>query len=172
MLDRVSDTKNHTPPEREEEAQAKFMAAQDEFRTAFMRYVDAAIEYGSITGWQQGFDRGWDAAFEYIKTPMGDVKMTAIRNYRPERPVQPPLPFLSLGADAELTAADLVYEFIKSNPGKRGVEIATVFEARTPPIPERTVRTALHRLRHQAEKIKNIDGKWYAADYQPPLRRI
>jgi hypothetical protein len=175
MLAPVSDTTNqhNTDADGEEEARAKFMAAQERFRDSFTQFIDAALEYGSVTGWLQGFDRGWDAAFEYLKTPMSDVKAAAIKSHQPDKPVQPPLPLMFLGPDADkdITAADVVYDYIRANPGKRGVEIATAMEERVPPIPERTVRTALHRLRHQAEKIKNVDGKWYAADHDP-IRRL
>jgi hypothetical protein len=63
------------------------------------------------------------------------------------------------------TANDLVHQFIYENPGKRGIEIANSFKQAVFRLPERTVRTALHRLKTATPpKIKIVDGRWYPTE--------
>jgi hypothetical protein len=62
---------------------------------------------------------------------------------------------------------DLVLAYITGNPGKRGVEIAQHFADSLPMLLERTVRTALHRLKI-SRKILNVDGRWYTAEQSLP----
>lgn len=56
-------------------------------------------------------------------------------------------------------AQDEVLSYIQTHPGLRGVEIADAFDDR----PERTIRTALHRLKKTTPpKIQIVEGKWFA----------
>jgi len=65
------------------------------------------------------------------------------------------------------TANDLVLAHVRDYPGQRGVDIAAAFARQ---IPERTVRTALHRLKN-GEKIKIVDGRWYVCETAPATPR-
>jgi hypothetical protein len=60
------------------------------------------------------------------------------------------------------TAADIVYTFIKDNPGKTGVEIVRGLEDSGLEIHERTVRTALFRLKR--DKIAAVENRWYTTE--------
>lgn len=52
-----------------------------------------------------------------------------------------------------------VLEQIKKSPGLTGAEIVEALEKEGTPVKERTVRTALHRLR--AKFIKQQDERWF-----------
>jgi hypothetical protein len=53
-----------------------------------------------------------------------------------------------------------VYEAILAQPGLRGMELVRKLGADTPPIQERTVRTALSRLKDR-KMIEQHDGGWH-----------
>jgi hypothetical protein len=52
----------------------------------------------------------------------------------------------------------IVLEVIRKHPGLSGIEIVRMLDDE---VNERTVRTALHRLRHAKKLIENQDGKWF-----------
>jgi hypothetical protein len=63
-------------------------------------------------------------------------------------------------------AADVVYDIIADKPGLKGHEIVAETEARGTPINERTVRTALFRLK-RARAIRAIENGWHVIDVKP-----
>ena len=57
---------------------------------------------------------------------------------------------------------------IKRNIGLRGVEIVEALAKSDKPVPERTMRTALRRLRDAGQIEQRADGRWYSADPNRP----
>lgn len=169
MLDRVSDPEDHTATDREKEALELVHTTKDALEKARVEASQALFDYAWESGWSAGYDQGWEAAFEHLRKQEAEMR-TAAKAERPRSPAPPrgaqlPLPIVT----RNLTASDMVFLFIKENPGQRGVDIANHFGAMSPPIPERTIRTALHRLKTFARKIMITEGKWYAVeDGQPP----
>ena len=51
-------------------------------------------------------------------------------------------------------------------PGLRGVEIVDAAAAAGKPLKERTVRTALHRLK-TSKKLKSFEERWYVPSDAP-----
>jgi hypothetical protein len=65
------------------------------------------------------------------------------------------------GADPEdRPSKDIVLSLIRQTPGMRGVEVVQAAEKAGTPLLERTIRTALHRLKIE-ELIRNEDGRWF-----------
>jgi hypothetical protein len=168
-----------TLDEREAQYKAAMETAGEEFTAAFMKYVGAVRTHHGLVEWRSGFDAGWDASRAYMEEKMEEMKKsfkTDLQSGRFDVPAQ----FLEFGTPnfgqpvsppmTMPTANDLVHQFIHENPGKRGVEIANNFEKHIFRLPERTVRTALHRLK-KAGKIVVVDGFWYEPDAAPESRR-
>ncbi len=66
------------------------------------------------------------------------------------------------------TAAEIVYAYIKERPGKTGVEIVRGLEEIGMGIHERTVRTALFRLKQ--DKIAAVQNRWYTIEAAREVR--
>lgn len=164
MLDRVNDSKDHQIPDREKEALERYSKAQDALEKARAEYASAMMDYGWEVGWNAGFSDGWDAAVEEMTQREAELKAAA-RMARPRSApsTAPRATRVPMATGVRpLKAADLVLLFITEYPGARGIDIAKHFAAGPQPIPERTIRTALHRMK-KTKDIKNIGGKWYAA---------
>ncbi|BBB95388.1 MULTISPECIES: hypothetical protein [Bradyrhizobium] len=145
-----------------QERQDKAFAAMKE---AVKEYAEAAYGKGWFAGWEEGFSDGWAAALDTLKK-----KEEAGRTSRfPVAPGADSRARAHLGRPKRLSSYEIVRNYIEANPGKRGVEIATALSAE---LPERTVRTALHRLR--GAKIANVEGRWYVtgATPAPPPRLL
>ena len=56
----------------------------------------------------------------------------------------------------------LVLKAVQMNPNKRGSEIRDILSASNSPVNERTMRTALRRLRVRGFIEQNADGAWVA----------
>lgn len=91
----------------------------------------------------KAFQNGWNALAqliaEVIKTPTTPPKI--------EKPVKKTF---KAG-----TAAAAIYDYVKSNPGQKGTEIINGSG-----IEGKTVRTALHRMKHVLKIAVNEDGRW------------
>ena len=125
------------------------------------RLAEAAYDVGHREGWLAGWNAGYNYAFDRFKEAM------QLQNAA----TPPPRPTASNSESAGLEQADggkavstaaIVLHAIRNNPGMRGVEIVAQLQRGDAEIKERTVRTALHRLR--GEKIYIEDGRWYPID--------
>jgi hypothetical protein len=147
------------PPLSEEEAFDLFMRAIDEVYYA-LRVVKASAQRAGFTAGVDAYRQWMDEELKkfQVASTTAPEKMTLIEtiNRHP--------------ADAHgETANDRVLLWIKANPGHRGYRIANEFAAAQPPLPERTVRTALFRLKGEG-KIVSVDNRWYAREAAPVRR--
>lgn len=161
MLMRPSDPPERTDSKGEKEALDAVHQARETLEKARAGHIQAVFDYGYEVGWNVGFDRGWDAAFESMQRQEASLRAIVKAERPPEPPRSVPLP--TLAPPKHLTAAELVAVFISQFPGARGVDIANHFaENPSASIPERTIRTALHRLK-KAGSITIEEGRWYPA---------
>ena len=185
------EAKVRTIDEQETALKAEAETAGKALMSAIITYVEAVKKHHGFTRWREGFDQGWAASREYLREEVkksfekelranvgtgslgiGDMghqmgggvsahtdANMGMMTWVPAAPAPPPtMP----------TANELVLQFIHENPGRRGVEIAAHFHEYVFRLPERTVRTALHRLKMmRPAKIKIVDGRWYAAEAAP-----
>jgi hypothetical protein len=134
-----------------DEAFKAFMAAMDQVFYATQVMVAAARKEASETA----FRAGLDAYKQWIEEQ--------VRRFQAESPVGAATVASPLEDASEQTANDRVLLSITAHPGRRGVDIANEFSRAPQPLPERTVRTALHRLKN-AKKIMPVAGLWYTWD--------
>lgn len=158
---------------------AEVEAAGQALMAAVIAYAEAIKNDHGLAQWREGFNLGWKSSREHFRTELestfkiedakagigGLVAFHAI-----------PLPLrtatLSTSSPPTLTptANDLVHQFIHENPGRRGIEIADNFSKTVWRLPERTVRTALHRLK-KAKKIVVVEGRWYTVESAPEAKQ-
>lgn len=103
---------------------------------------------------QRSYRRGWDDAIRHIVNaakvtlPDGEAPRAASRRRR------------------EGSGQQVLVDIIRERPGLGGVELVAASEQRGTPIKERTLRTALIRLKRGGEII-NRNGKWYVPGAEP-----
>ena len=156
------------------ETPLKYSDVREELHRQVMQAIAKALDAPEVSGalqgverfvyrvgYDQGFNAGWDAAVRRFTA----VLDTSKPRQEPPPSIDPPIAMhATLTADPEdQTIKDLVLSSILRRPGQRGVEIVTALRAAGHDANERTVRTALHRLK-VALKIKVEDGKWYPVD--------
>jgi len=134
--------------------------------------LDALHEWERKT-FRQGFDAGWEACNErwrkMLQEATQQVEATAAVAPTTAQPGHDANQRIYLGDDARPAArkaADVVFDVIRSNPGIRGVDIVRATGERGPPLLERTVRTALYRMKRDG-LVKNLEARWFAADAAP-----
>jgi hypothetical protein len=181
MIDSPNDSGDEaetTFQEQVAQAKGEADAAGKAFMAAVATYVEAVKQHYGMVRWSEGFGDGWDAAQEQFKSIQKKFEMeikTSTSGGTRFYPVTVNTPTIlgSIGTHQASppqtpTANELVLQFVTENPGRRGVEIANNFAKHAFRLRERTVRTALHRLKTaEPPKIKIVDGRWYAADAAP-----
>lgn len=139
-------------------------AAQAEARRAAIEAINSLEEAALRRGFDAGFLAGWEAGQKRIREMMAEAAPQAAMTAAVEAKGPPALP--EGPTVPTVRAADVVSDIIRSNPGIRGVDIVKAAEDAGHPTLERTVRTALYRMKRDGQ-IKNLDGKWFAADAVP-----
>lgn len=145
--------------ERQRRVIAEAHVAKNASTDALQRYEDAVWQ----AGWVHGYDQGWNEGYQRALAIMQQV--TSHRAAPPPQFDPDAVPGLPPKDAAEgQTANQIVLDIIEARPGLRGVELVALTEELGAPLKERTVRTALHRLKNQA-KIFNHEERWYPANY-------
>jgi hypothetical protein len=126
----------------------------EELRTAYVELDRAARN----NAWDEGFRAAFDGMAKVAQEQRNAVLHGAGEAPKEIAPPQEDSP----------RAADVVLEIVGEKPGMRGVDIVSEAERRGTPLKERTVRTALWRLK-TAEKLRNSDERWYLVDADPAL---
>lgn len=121
-----------------------------------------------------GYQRGYRQAVKDVRRALGTVLDNILKDGEvPADDDQPSLPLTSAPSKAKVkqrrsrggdvpSAQDLVFEFIRAIPGQRGAQIVGSLEQMGTPVEERTVRTALWRLRKRG-MIEQRGNEWYVA---------
>jgi hypothetical protein len=111
---------------------------------------------------EAAYKRGWDDACEAMKTAADTVKLAHF--YPPtaeEMDVEVVIaPHHGRTGRPASAAIGVVEDCINASPGKKGVEVVKAVHLVDPSIPERTVRTALRRLKIH-KRIWQRNGLWY-----------
>lgn len=130
--------------------------------------VFANLKDLEMAAWQQGFDvgfaRGWDAAIKRFRELMEKSGEDQVPQAAPSNA---PSLFTQDYDQPRLSrrASDVVLDIIRTKPGIKGAEIVRASEEIGEPVLERTVRTALYRMKRGGQ-IRNLDGGWYASPTQ------
>ena len=111
--------------------------------------------------YRRGFNDGVRAALKAVKglRPAKQPPAPSANGSKPAEPVAPtpPQPMRQLRENSDQMR---VLKAIRASPGMRGVEILRSLEAARTPVHERTLRTALARLRDN-HFIEQKEERWY-----------
>ena len=119
-------------------------------------------QIGFRAGYAEGFKAGWDAHVEHLNRLILEARN---ETPMPDQPISPP-PISAPSPSSPPSNNELVVQLITNKPGLRGVELVTEFGKSMMPIPERTLRTCLYRMK-KANRIKIVDGRWYPSEAAP-----
>lgn len=126
--------------------------------------VDAVDRYQQ-TVWNAAYDRGhqqgWREGYNYALWQIEQARAQVPVASTPPRAEPEPAPIITEEDDTP-SAQETVLKAVAAKPGMRGVEVV----AAVAPIKERTVRTALHRLKKDGQ-IVNINERWFLPDAAP-----
>lgn len=132
-----------------------------------------AYERGKAEAWEEAFTRGWREATIAISRAAASVQLQNMPTVTvmPSKTNQPNAvarhtPSLKTkrvrSARAATSSPTIVLEAIKRQPGMSGIEVLSSVHIAGHMLEERTMRTALHRLKKRS-LIVNREGKWFPA---------
>lgn len=117
--------------------------------------------------YNRGFYEGWEACNERWRQMLNEAtqqtQATALAASEGAASQANERAFLGEARQGQAKASDVVLGIIKERPGLRGIEIVNAAGESGQAIHERTVRTALHRMKRDG-RIKNLGGRWFTAD--------
>jgi hypothetical protein len=114
-------------------------------------------------GFREGFKAGTSAALQSLAKFLEALRRQPLRPH--DRPVRSRnAKPLALRPNSDQARA---LQYIQKHPGQRGIEIVRAFETSGPAIRERTLRTALRRLRLAGYVRQDRDGCWHATKGAP-----
>jgi hypothetical protein len=132
---------------------ASLHEARDSFFKALKLHEHAIYKLG----YEDGYSAGWEAAL----SKLAEIKPAA--NFSPTGPTD--LGHLLYKQSDEKPTHDTLLHIIKHHPGLRRQDIVEAARKPLPTLNERTVRTALQRMKNAGE-LQVADGKWYLAEKQ------
>jgi hypothetical protein len=146
------------------------VAAREAFiasmRTALKQFEDAIFAKGYREGREAGrkeLDEQLNTLGDSLKQVADNLQQTLAKAMAKRAAAQAAVQRAPQeAASGEPTAMDHVLFYVTMNPGQRGVDIADALGSIPQPIGERTVRTALFRLRH-SKKLMRVGDRWYTA---------
>lgn len=136
------------------------LASLNEARDLFLKALKDHEHFVYRLGYEAGFAAGWEALVRKLS-------MT-----KPDEPAVPPhrdLSELMQQHEGEIPARDTLIAIIKQAPGLQRHEIVEIASKSLSHLTERTVRTALQRLK-EAGELRVEEGKWFVAVKAPAPR--
>lgn len=142
------------------EARGHRASMMEAHQQALVRYENALWR----GAWETGYNQGWKDGYEAALAQMAQLRANTPppTTTRPE----PIAPSLEEDPDDTPTAQEIVLMTVGTFPGLRGVDVVKHTASSGTPVKERTVRTALHRLK-TAGQIVNVDERWYLPGAAP-----
>jgi hypothetical protein len=121
--------------------------------------------------WDRGYAQGWREGYQYALWQIEQARNQVVQATPDALAAKRPAPEAALPLDEDEdgsgpTAQETVLRIVKTMPGLRGVDIVQKAAENGRPVKERTVRTALHRLKN-ADEIVNVNERWYTPDAAP-----
>jgi len=135
----------------------KRLSSLHEARDAFFNALKVHEHSIYKIGYEDGYAAGWEAAVNRLS----EVRPEA--NLATSGPTD--LSHLLHQRTEEVPAHEAILDVIKPNPGLKRQEIIDIARKTLPNLNERTVRTALQRMKNAGE-LTVVDSKWYLADKQ------
>jgi hypothetical protein len=119
---------------------------------------------------EAAYKRGWDDACDAMKKSTDTVKASYFHPPTAEEMNVDVLIVSHHGRTGRPASAAIgvVEDCINASPGKKGVDVVKAVQLIDSAIPERTIRTALRRLKIQ-KKIWQRNGLWYPKAQRYPV---
>jgi hypothetical protein len=133
------------------------LASLHNARELFFKALKAHEHSMYKLGYQDGFNAGWDEAVQRLS----QVKPEG--NYLPVSNTNDLSALLHQDDGDELSAQDKLIAIIAKAPGLQRHEIVQIARKTLSSVGERTVRSALQRMKNAGELVV-ADNKWYVAD--------
>jgi hypothetical protein len=111
-------------------------------------------------GKSEGFAEGYRAAIRKMRGTLTDMAEDIAHAASDPRAADILAPIKEARRPRANSDQSKVYGIIAENPGLRGVEIAAKLATLEKPVNERTMRTALNRLKKKTQ-IENREGAWF-----------
>ncbi len=115
---------------------------------------------------REAFEQGWQAAMRHIGTATSAPPSTFVSESPATMWAQKIFVAANSTSSSEMSTKDHVLRIVRSVPGLRGVDIVATAQKLDPFINERTVRTALHRLKEGKVIVPEM-GRWFSTDQFP-----
>ncbi len=130
---------------------ASLHLARDSFFAALKDHEHAIYKLG----YEDGFCAGWEAAL----TRLAELKPEA--KFKSTGPTD--LSHLLHQQQAEVPTHDILLDILKGSPGLQRGEIVDIARKKMPTMNERTVRTALQRMKNAGE-LRVAENRWYLTE--------
>lgn len=133
------------------------LTSLNEARDVFLNSLKNHEQFVYRLGYEAGFAAGWDALVRRLSTT------------KPDEPVLPDhrnVSDLLEQHEGEIPARDTLMAIVKQAPGLQRHEIVEIARKSLSHLTERTVRTALQRLK-EAGELRAEDGKWFVTVKAP-----
>lgn len=155
------------PDEQAKQLLADARAAKTVMSDALARYEDRIWQ----AAWDRGHQQGWQEGYQYALWMLEQARNRAAHEPPPraEPPAAPPI--IEEDGEESPSTQEAVLRMVTAMPGLRGVEIVEKLHLSGVQAKERTVRTALHRLKN-AQKIRNKDERWFPAGMVPEVEDV
>jgi len=131
------------------------LSSLHEARDAFFKALKVHENSIYKIGYEDGYGAGWEAALNKLAEIKPEV------NFSTQGPTD--LSHLLHSQSDEVPTHDTLLTIIKQHPGLRREEIIDTAAKHLPNLNERTVRTALQRMKNAGD-LHATDGKWYIAE--------
>ncbi len=131
--------------------------------------VIEAMREWEAASYRRGFDEGWKACNDHWLKLLSEATQKTQAGALTTTTEAAHVAGLDFGNEVRASpakASDAVMSIIRDRPGLRGIEIVKAAAEVGQAIHERTVRTALHRMKRD-RLIRNLEGRWFAADHDP-----
>ncbi len=139
----------------------------DEVQEKLQKFMQQALD----SAYEAGYKRGWrDACAAAAKAlePLATADVHSDAAARVQVTVTKVPEGEAVSAPMQRGAIpEIVFQMIGEKPGMTGVQIVAYAKERGTPLHERSIRTALRRLR-LAGRIHTLGGRWYVPGREPP----
>ncbi len=131
------------------------LASLHEARDTFFKALKTHEHSIYKLGYEDGFQAGWEAALSQLSQLKPEV------NFVSNGPTD--LGHLLHREADEIPTRDTILRILSQNPGIKRQDLVELAEKQMPTLNERSVRTALQRMKNAGE-LKTVENKWFLAE--------
>jgi hypothetical protein len=137
------------------------LASLNEAREVFVRALKTHEHFVYKLGYEAGFAAGWDAVVRRMSQAKPDFSMADEKQELSE---------LQQHHESEIAARDTLMSIVAQTPGLERHEIIETARKNLTTLSERTLRTAMQRLKETGD-LRADNGRWYIAQKETTAAR-